>query len=251
MQRRKYKFPPIQEALCEVIFQPGSIPWDITFPGRFYEVVKSEYSAAPTEQGVIEAEVGARPGGQNVKLRQGVGKVLFSTPDGSKLIGLGRDALSSHFVGRYPGWEHFRPEIEFALDSYRKLADPGGVRRVGVRYINKVDLPRNSRIDEYIRSAPARVDGLPDQTEAFLIRTESWFADRLAKLLLTIASVQPQSDDAVGVLVDIDIVREFADPGDIGALMGWIDDFKGRLTETFEALVTDNARRLFDGSNQA
>lgn len=81
------------------------------------------------------------------------------------------------------------------------------------------------------------------------MRTESWFSDRLAKLLLTIASVETKSDDAIGVLVDIDIMREFSDAGDTTGLMGWIDDSKTRLTDTFEALITDEARRLFDGTD--
>lgn len=41
---RKYRNPPLIEALCEFQFVPTQ-PWDLTIPGFFYEKVKNDFPA--------------------------------------------------------------------------------------------------------------------------------------------------------------------------------------------------------------
>ena len=39
------------------------------------------------------------------------------------------------------GWEEFAPRIAAALEAYRKVVEPNGINRVGVRYINQIAMP--------------------------------------------------------------------------------------------------------------
>jgi uncharacterized protein (TIGR04255 family) len=39
---RKYRSPPLVEALCEFRLTPDT-PWDMTIPGLFYETVKHAF----------------------------------------------------------------------------------------------------------------------------------------------------------------------------------------------------------------
>jgi len=50
---KKYKNPPIVEALCEFQFVPGQ-PWDITIAGMLYERIKDEF---PIKQQHAEVQI--------------------------------------------------------------------------------------------------------------------------------------------------------------------------------------------------
>jgi uncharacterized protein (TIGR04255 family) len=54
MERRKYRNPPIEEALCEFRFAPSQ-DWDPTVPGRFHEKIREIYPAKPREQRIAKA----------------------------------------------------------------------------------------------------------------------------------------------------------------------------------------------------
>ena len=41
-ERRRYRNPPIEEALCEFRFKPGR-DWDLTIPGKLQAAIGEEY----------------------------------------------------------------------------------------------------------------------------------------------------------------------------------------------------------------
>ena len=247
MSRLNYTSPPIREAVCEFVFEGGR-PWDVTFPGRFYENIKADYPAPPTEEAVLEAEFGAAHGTQNVKVRQSPGKVQFSSLDGARMIKLGRNVLSVHRIGPYPGWLSFRSSIEGPLAAYVNLASPPRIRRLGIRYINRIEVPAGVQPRDLVRGLPEVVEGIPTPDEAYLVRRESWFRDRDAKLLLTLASIAIAPEGLSGILVDIDIIRDLQETS-VQLAMSQVDDLKQKLNGSFEALITDEARRMFNATD--
>ncbi|MBV8265707.1 MAG: TIGR04255 family protein, partial [Planctomycetaceae bacterium] len=56
MDRRRYKNPPIEEAVCDFQFAPGT-DWDPTMPGLLYEKLRDTYNEKPRQQQLIEAQV--------------------------------------------------------------------------------------------------------------------------------------------------------------------------------------------------
>ena len=53
MEPRKYRNPPIEEAVCDLQFAPG-IEWDPTLPGRMYGELKEFYGEKPRLQQLVE-----------------------------------------------------------------------------------------------------------------------------------------------------------------------------------------------------
>ena len=52
-ERRRYKNPPIEEALCEFGFAPGP-DWDPTIPGKLQAELGDAYSGKPGEQKAVQ-----------------------------------------------------------------------------------------------------------------------------------------------------------------------------------------------------
>ena len=257
VEHRRYRNPPIEEALCEFRFEPGQ-EWDLTLPGKLHARLGDEYGGKPREQRVVEANLevpkGDRP--PNLKLGQHLAKVQFLTEVGNRLVGVGPDALSVHMLRPYQdptrndesGWVEFEPRIQRALSAYWEVARPKGVSRIGVRYINKIVIPSGdlAEMGQYLRSSMPVVAGLPRVPSAVMSRGEYVYADGV-RMVLTQGSVDVASG-RVGFMLDIDFIWEKQEPiGELEALQ-LARALRVREREAFEAIITDKARELFDGT---
>lgn len=252
-ERRRYANPPLEEALCEFRFGPGQ-DWDLTIPGKLQAQFGDEYAGKPREQKVVELGLEAQEGRPpNVRYGEGVARVQLVSKDGTRLVGVGPDVLSIHMLRPYQaggspdqtGWNEFRARIAAALDAYWKVAEPVGVSRIGIRYINKIVIPKATvRIEHYLRSALPDVEGLPDRLNNFVSRVDYVYDDGV-RLVLSQGSIDAPVDH-VGFLLDLDVIWEHSKPVTRDDALLKADSLRDRERVAFEAVITDVARRLFD-----
>ncbi len=245
---KRYKNPPIEEALCEFRFKP-SREWDLTIPGKLQTELGQEYTGRTRQQTVFELGLEAQEG-QRSNFRYGqLAKIHLLSKDETRSVGVGPDVLSIHMLRPYQsakhpgptGWDEFRTRIAAALDAYWKVSAPVGVSRISMRYINKIVVPQKAASAEnYLRSALPRVDGLPDRMSNFVSRVE--YSDDDRRLVLSQGSI----DAPPGFLLDLDVIWEHTDPVSRDAALTKVDDLRAQERVAFEAVITDASRRLFD-----
>ena len=226
-------------------------------PGKLHTKLESAYPAKPKEQRVarvalqLDDEVRAR----GVEYREGVGKVLLSTEDGKRLVGVAPDTLSVHMLQPYqssaagePGWEEFRTRIREALQAYWVVANPAGVSRISVRYINKIEIPLETiELGDYLLCAPPDIDGLPEKILGFAGRVDYPYGDnvRLALSQGTTAGAAGR----VALLLDLDVIWESESvPLGIERAMEQATTLRDRERGAFESVITDTTRELFDAT---
>ena len=252
-QRRRYKNPPIEEALCEFRFKPGQ-DWDLTIPGKLQTELGDEYTGKPQEQRVVEMGLetqGDQP--SKLSLGEGLARVQLVTKDGKRMVGVGPDVLSVHMLRPYQdlphpersGWDEFEPRISTALDAYWKVTQPKGVCRIGIRYINKIVVPQKTvRVESYLNCALPEVSGLPDRLNNFMSRVEYAYHDGV-RLVLSQGPINAPKDH-VGFLLDLDVIWESTEPVARDEALTKAGDLRAREREAFETVITDEARELFD-----
>ena len=253
MQRRRYKNPPIEEALCEFRFHPDQ-EWNLTIPGKLHGELADEYSGKPQEQKVASITLNAQEGQPaRFSFDEGSARTQLVTEDGKRLVGIGKDVLSVHMLRPYQdplrqeegGWNEFRPRIVEALAAYWKVMQPRGVNRVGIRYVNRIIIPqRLVRIESYLKSALPNVSGLPDRLTSFMSRVEYSYEDGVRLVLSQGPTDAPEAH--VGLLLDLDVIWEASEWVGQAEAVARADDLRAREREAFEAVVTDEARELFD-----
>ena len=100
---RKYKSPPLVEAVCEFRLTPDT-PWDLTIPGLFYERVKGTF--AQREQRMVQkVELTQGPQGLQQQIHTSERIVLF-TEDKKMLVQLGPRLLVVNVLKPYPTWQY-------------------------------------------------------------------------------------------------------------------------------------------------
>ena len=244
-QRRRYGNPPIEEALCEFHFQPSQ-DWDLMIPGKLHVKLGSQYSGKPQEQEGVASHEGQAP-----QLR--LGKVQLITENGRRMVAIGRDVLSVHMLRPYhdpqrpdhSGWGEFQPRIKEALEAYWEVVQPKGVLRVGVRYVNKIVIPRTPvEVEEFLKCALPVTTELPSRLNNFSSCVEYAYGDGVC-LILSHCSINAPPNH-VGFLLDLDVIWKTEESVGVDDALAQTGDLHDCERTAFEAVITDKARELFD-----
>lgn len=241
-QRRQYKNPPIQEALVEFQFD-GPEDFDVTLFGQLYTQLQTHYPIKRIKHS-LEHPIRLGPDGATPlpPRASSINRVQFFSADELDIAAVGVNVLSIHRLRPYTDWRQFKTQVREVHRAYGALAGKPQVRRIGVRYINVVDASDLNRLQELLTMPVGLPAGLPDDLERFLFRFEARYDDR-RQLLLTLA----QQDEA-GVVVDFDVIYAATKdaPLDFDDALSEVEKLRDLERGAFEALITDEARRVFD-----
>jgi uncharacterized protein (TIGR04255 family) len=173
----------------------------------------------------------------------------FTSPEADKVIAIDRENYSLTVLPPYPGWEALLAAFNEHLPNWRKIVGRRPLKRIGVRYVNRFDVPcppgEIINISDYMLFKTVEPDILDEAVRGLITQVNSGIvADKLLVNLST-AMVDSPIVDHVSLSLDIDIYREGVDVPQADAD---IDDFLGlvrqRRTEIFEKCITDEMRKL-------
>ncbi|MBX9678661.1 MAG: TIGR04255 family protein, partial [Gemmataceae bacterium] len=95
----------------------------------------------------------------------------FVSADGLQLFQARKDGFTHNRLAPYLGWEPFRTEARRLWSVYREVAKPVSVKRVAVRYINRIDIPLpGPELKEYLRTSPEVSPALPQGMASFFMQ---------------------------------------------------------------------------------
>jgi len=245
-----YTNPPLIEALCEFYFEPSQ-PWDLTIPGLFYREVRSEF---PKRHQFSPFQVDFEVEGQG-QVIQNIGgsadRMQFMREDERALIQIGPNLLVVNHLKPYSDWETFEGMIARALKVYRQVADPQAINRVGLRYINRLDIPEPQvEIEDYLLAVPTVPSAVPQIFGNWSQRVEIPFVEDNGLLVIQSSSVNQEGQMHVAFLLDLDFITIQARLVQLDSALEWVERAHDEIEKAFEACVTPKAKRLFGEEEQ-
>lgn len=242
--RRIYKNPPIAEALCDFRFVPGQ-PWDWTIPGLIYAEVKQEF---PAKSQVNPFQIEVSAGTQEASVQNvvsNVDRMQFLRQDEGALIQVGPDLMSVHHLKPYSDWETFKQMIARSLNVYRRVAEPQGIYRIGLRYINRLEISEQRvEIEDYLLAVPTVPSKVPQLFGGWSQRVEIPFEHANGMLLLQSGSIREEGQKGLIFLLDLDFVTLQPELVKLDSAMEWIERAHEQIENTFEECITPVTRRL-------
>lgn len=196
------------------------------------------------------------------ELREWRGEISPEGPRGepSKVIGCKFVSHDGHFVFQarldgfafsqlapYGEWKDFRSAARVAWDAYKKGANPTRIHRVGVRFINRVDIPAAQGepidLDEYFNTAPRIAAQLPQSMTNYFMRLQIPLREPGALAIVMETGVPPPAEGLLSTVLDIDVIVETKSFDESGA---WetIDRLRHHKNGIFESCITDKVRAL-------
>ncbi len=223
---KHYKNPPLLEAVCEFKFQPPA-SWNPAVADLIYEKVQAQFPQREPMNGLSEEEPASGA------------KTKFHRADGSALLQVAPKLLAINQLRPYPTWLQFKKTILEAYAIYRELAQPAGLTRVGLRYINQIEIPETKiEIGRYLRGCPAGYHKL-------FLSTEFPFETERENLAMIIAHVPHHEGDFSRFYLDLDYGAFPTTTMTPEAIASILERAHDRLEQIFEASLTDETRQLF------
>ncbi|MBI1865251.1 MAG: TIGR04255 family protein [Nitrospirae bacterium] len=245
---RRYRKPPVVEALCEIYFTGSA--WDDTVPGRFYDCVQEDFPDR-RQQEIREAHVTLFAGGETAAgVRRLPPRMQFFSKKGDRLVQIGRDLLVINQLRPYPHFEAWEPAIYRALDVYRGLTEPEGFIRLGVRYINKVVIPRPTiRMEEYFTVYPNLPSAMGDAHGPFMVRVELPSQKGGHAVLVTFGSAPVENPEESVHLLDIYDIFQTEKVVALDEIEREVRTAHENVKTAFEGSITERLRSLFEEVN--
>ena len=243
---RRYRKPPVIEALCEIYF--ANSVWDDTVLGAFYERVKNTFPQKRQRE-IQEAEVTMGPGEAKAGVRCLPPWMQFVSEKGDRMIQLARDLLVVNQLRPYPHFEEWEPVVYSALTIYKELTQPRNVARLGLRYMNRVEIPEaRIAMEDFFTIYPQLPPALGNTHGSFLVRVEVPQPEQGHTVLITFGTSAPQqpNPNVQAFMLDLyDIVQLNKPLGQLD-LGEEIKQAHRDLVMAFEDSITDRLRELFE-----
>ncbi len=241
--RLVYKNDPIVEAIVELAFVPDR-EWNITIPGRLYDRLQDEYPDPPKQREIVEAGLASDNDGVGTfTLNRKGARVVFGA--GNKLLMVGPDVISLHSLKPYEGWGNFLPRVAKAIDSYVAVAQPKSIAKISLRYINRVNIPKEQfSLTEYFTITQALPDAFPTQMTSFVDRMELAYEDIPAQIAFTWATTKPAQEGQSSFVLDFDL--HWIEECDIRDAIDHLKDLRRRQRAAFESVINEELRRIFN-----
>jgi uncharacterized protein (TIGR04255 family) len=172
---------------------------------------------------------------------------MFRSSDGRRIVQVRQDGYTFNWLKPYESWEALRDEARTHWERYREVFQPRVVTRLGLRYINRLELPLPfNDFREFVTTAPDIARTLPQGLSGFFLRLEIPHGGRELIAMVTETMQSPIDDGRrLPFIFDIDIVREQSVDPDAPAIWDTFEAMRHYKNEIFFESMTTKAKDLF------
>lgn len=171
--------------------------------------------------------------------------------DGSEIVFLEEHQFV--FVQRapYDRWEYFCEQVCALLDVVVDALKVDEFERVGLRFVNRIDVPVSSgeaiNTDDYVTvnfNGPREDRGIIEEFQMRVVKPTEKDGVHYALVLATTKAPMP---GFASILLDIDVFTKIAIPARGEKLTKLLAEMRHEKNNIFEECLTDRARDLFGG----
>lgn len=149
----------------------------------------------------------------------------------------------------YPNWEAFVERFTRDWKLWKRHMHHRQIKQIGVRYINRLDIPASGAdfvpIEEYLNVSP-RLPEMLGPLAAFGAQARVDLPDIGCSLALNSGAVPSPMLDTASFLIDLDITTNGTPPQSDDDILALLERIRIAKNAIFEACITDRARALFN-----
>ncbi|MEZ4320842.1 MAG: TIGR04255 family protein [Myxococcota bacterium] len=228
---------PITEALIDMqVINPDDLDlqslkdFASRFPDRFPTArLQTQFESQFRVQGGEAASVG---------FQHGLRGFSFFSPNQDRVVQARRDGFTFSKLHPYESWEKLCDEAKELWGHYREVAHPSLVKRLAVRYINRIPLPSDPvRLPDWFNLHPTTPDPLGPMEE-FLVRTVWSHPDDSSYRAVATQVTQSDVDGNPTVVLDIDVFTVTEGSFEENDIWKILDDLHEYKNDVFFGTIT-------------
>ncbi len=171
----------------------------------------------------------------------------FSSGDMTQQLHITDTSFALSQLAPYSGWGDFKARVKRDWEAWRSSVSFQPIERVGMRYINRIDVPIEGKLvhyGDYVTVYPA-LPPILNSCISHSVNVRVLLGDIGSVLNLRSAAVDSPLPEHVAIVVDLDIVRVYETPPSNEELYSYLNQARIKKNEIFEACITNNAREIF------
>jgi uncharacterized protein (TIGR04255 family) len=223
-----YARPTIVEAVAEIRFVKEL--FDPTVYGTLLQRLGSDYPVLVPEP-LLQSSVEVSERGVAQRIEPGM-RARFTHVDGKGTLLLSPQVLTFSLAAPYPGWEAFVSRLRAAWEAALGVVLPGGVCRLGLRYVNRIPWSPGEPVSDWIAASDLLPAKLREQRERFALRFEHSPSAGHRMALVLADATSPEGGER-WLVFDLDAVLEADLPAAFTALEPELRDLHERAWHAF------------------
>ena len=242
-QDQSYPNPPITEAVLEFRFAEPVSKRALT---RLSKQIGRSYSTVqPQKEVQFQVNVKTR----ETEYKSEVDVFRHTSEDQADIFIARPDMLIWSRLAPYEGWNSFMERVHAQLVTVLELLKARKFSRIGMRYINRIDVPPDKKADilryEDYLSINIMLPQELDPLDSYYWRIERQFRDLGLGAMMQSATLVPEIPGMGSFLLDIDVFTSAAVPVKIDEIFTRLDEMRTLKNALFERAITRMARDSF------
>jgi uncharacterized protein (TIGR04255 family) len=240
---RVHQAAPIIAAVVEFRF-------DDDLPNPLIQRIAAKVAKGYAERTNLRtSQIEVNPALQVANFLPPIDMVKLSSKDQTEVFSVGAQACSIEQLSPYPGWSLFFARLARDWNLIDKLLRKRKITRIGVRYINRIDLPLSVGRDypgEYLNISIGIPQQLANSTHVAL-NYQAEYGPRPFKIILNTGFADSPIPKMHSIVLDIDVISEKNVPQSTEEIFAMLGEIRQIKNEIFEESITEYARRKFAG----
>ncbi|MFA7341105.1 MAG: TIGR04255 family protein [Candidatus Obscuribacterales bacterium] len=171
---------------------------------------------------------------------------ILTSADTRNLLQLRLDGFAYTILPPYSNWQTFQESARALWTLYREAMSASNPVRVGLRYLNRIDIPLPVRdVRDFLRTYPEISSDMDQAITGYLMQLQCPQPQIDALAVITQAIVAPPRPDVVSIILDIDVARSVNLPSEDSQIWELFEQLRYHKNSIFEASITNRARELF------
>jgi uncharacterized protein (TIGR04255 family) len=237
-----YSKAPLTEAVLDIRVE---LPSEIALQDLSGVQIGEEERYPQQEDNVIvvgQMSMGRQVGASAQQTHNGY---RFVSQDNRQIFQARLDGFTFSRLSPYETWESFRNEARRLWEVYRLIAKPKNIKRIALRYINRLDLPLPIKdFKDYLRTIPEISPDMAQGLSGYFMQLQLPQPDLEAMLHLNQTLIPPPGPNLVSVVLDFDLFCKDNVPSEDKDIWKQFETLRKRKNEVFEACITNKTRRI-------
>ena len=245
MKSPQYKRPPITEAVIEIRLEDSLSKKVVE---KIRSRLKKNYESS---EKISYIEVMLDPRKKELKkIPEEFEGYKLTSKDQTDVVQIRPNAMACSRLAPYNGWENFEPWARGNWGIWRKTAKHTKIKRIGVRYLNRIDIPfrKGDKIDveDYLTIFPEYPEpNLLTSFTKYTMQIMGSFSTEGFYLIINTNVVRSPLIDHLSIVLDLDLSPQEEVPQKNDKVWEMINQMRDYKNNAFEMCITDKARELF------
>lgn len=240
-----YERPPITEAVIEVrcAGRPAT-------QKQLVKIARRLEKTYPILQQAVRIEAHIDATGDDVAVTRNEEGFRCTSDDQADIVLVKPNGLATCRLAPYLGWETLYPQARDNWRAWRRQVSSRPAERIGVRYINRIDIPKSERsaiqLEDYLRVHPTAPNLSSNGLGGFMVQVSASLEAEHWQTTIRLAPVVPSPiPGASSILLDLDVYRMEELPQHDDDLWRIVEEGRSVKNHLFEMCITDQSRGLF------